>query len=110
MKPTLINGFLAILFAVLLRLGRNPLKLAVGGAVQVSEALWDKLAKRWIGLFIVIAVLNEFIWRNYEEHTWVAFRSLGILGINAVFMVMQVPLVRRNWRVARAGTMHRYGD
>jgi intracellular septation protein len=43
-----------------------------------------------------MAVVNEVVWRNFSESTWVAFKAWGFLPITVVFAVLQVGLVKRH--------------
>jgi intracellular septation protein len=45
--------------------------------------------------FIAMAVLNEFVWRNFSTDTWVSFKAFGFLPITFLFAMAQVPLMQR---------------
>jgi intracellular septation protein len=51
---------------------------------------------RWIAFFLAVAALNEIVWRNFSEATWVAFKAWLILPLTLVFAVAQVGLIRRH--------------
>ncbi len=96
MKPTIINlVFAAAIFGGLLT-GRSLLKLLFGEAFNLTEEGWRKLSVRWAVFFLVLAVANEFVWRNFAESTWVSFKVFGILPITMLFAVAQVGFIRRN--------------
>ena len=42
-----------------------------------------------------MAVLNEIVWRNFSEGTWVNFKVFGILPLTFVFAMAQIGLIRR---------------
>jgi len=95
-KPTIVNLlFSAILVAGLLS-GRHFLKLVFDGAFHLTERGWYLLTVRWSLFFVVLAVLNEVVWRTFSSDTWVAFKVFGILPLTLVFSVAQVPLLMRH--------------
>jgi len=95
-KPTIINLFFAGALAVGLITGRPLLKLLMGEALRLTDEGWRKLTVRWIVFFVAMALLNEIIWRNFSEATWVAFKAWGILPLTLFFAVAQVGLIRRH--------------
>ncbi|WP_299444178.1 septation protein A [uncultured Rhodospira sp.] len=95
-KPTIVNLlFSAILVAGLLS-GRHFLKLVFDGAFHLTERGWRLLTVRWSLFFVVLAVLNEVVWRTFSSDTWVAFKVFGILPLTLLFSVAQVPLLMRH--------------
>ena len=90
-KPTLIN----LLFATILLFGyftKKPLlKMLLGNAFIISDSAWIHLSLRWSGFFIFLAILNEFIWRNFPTDFWVQFKVFGILPISIIFTFLQIP-------------------
>lgn len=95
MKPTMVNLLFAIALGGGLLTGRNLLQLLLGQAFRLTEDGWRKLTYRWIGFFLVMAVLNEFVWRNFSEGTWASFKVFGILPLTIIFAMLQVGLIQR---------------
>jgi len=96
MKPTIIN----LLFAVFLFFGkyftRKPLlKIFFQNALNLEDEGWKRLNSRWIGFFLLIAILNEIVWRTQSEAFWVNFKVWGLLPITFLFTVSQVPLINK---------------
>jgi intracellular septation protein len=97
MKPTIVNGiFAAILLGGLFIFKRPLLGYAFDGAFKLDDEGWRKLTLRWGLFFIVLAVLNEVIWRNFSEAFWVNFKVWGTMPITMGFMLFQIPLLRRH--------------
>jgi len=90
-KPTLVN----LLFAAILLFGyfsKKPLlKMLLGSAFEINDQAWLHLSLRWAGFFIFLAILNEFIWRNFSTDFWVQFKVFGILPISIAFTFLQIP-------------------
>jgi intracellular septation protein len=95
MKPTAVNVFFAGALAIGLAMGRQPLKLVLGEAFRLTTEGWTKLTYRWMAFFIVLAIMNEFIWRTLSESTWVNFKVFGILPLTILFTISQVGLIKR---------------
>ena len=95
-KPTIIN----ILFALGLIFGKyfsnEPLlKKMLGKSLVMTDKGWNILNRRWVYFFIMIAILNEIVWRTQSEEFWVNFKVWGILPITFIFTAFQVPLINR---------------
>ena len=95
-KPTIIN----ILFAIGLLAGKvifnkNFLKLFFKGSLKLEDIGWNKLMYRWVFFFILLAILNEIIWRTQSEETWINFKVWGILALTFIFTASQIPLIQR---------------
>lgn len=95
LKPTLVNClFAAILFGGLL-FGKPLLKPLFGAAVQLTDRGWRLLTIRWAVFFVVLAVLNEIVWRGFSTDFWVSFKLFGIMPLTFLFAAAQTPLFLR---------------
>ena len=95
-KPTIIN----ILFGLALLFGKyftneTLLKKILGNAINLSEAGWKILNKRWALFFIGLAILNEIIWRTQSEEFWVNFKVWGMLPITFIFTAFQFNIINK---------------
>ena len=95
-RPTVANLFLAATLFIGLVLRRNPLKLIMGGVFNISDEGWRTLSWRWAVFFVVLAVINEFVWRNFSTDFWVSFKVFGMLPLSMVFAASQMPLILRH--------------
>lgn len=94
-KPTIVYClFAAILFGGLLA-GKTFLKLALGEAFRLTDEGWRKLTVRWGGFFLFLALVNEFVWRNFSTDFWVGFKVFGAIPLLMLFAVAQVGLMQR---------------
>ena len=96
MKPTIVN----LLFAGILYFGkyftRKPLlKIFFKTAMKLQDEGWRKLNDRWIVFFIVVAILNEIVWRTQSEPFWVNFKVWGLLPISFLFVASQISLINK---------------
>jgi len=95
-KPTIVNGLFALILGVGLLRGRALLSVVFGDALELTEAGWRTLTARWAVFFVLLAALNEVVWRTCETDTWVAFKTFGIAPLTLVFMIAQAPLLQRH--------------
>lgn len=96
MKPTFVNLLFAGALGVGLVLGKPLIKLLFGEQLQLTDVGWQKLSVRWMLFFVSMAVLNELVWRNFSEQTWVSFKVFGLLPLSLAFAVAQLGLIRRH--------------
>ena len=96
LKPTIVNLLFATALFVGLAMKRSLLKILLGEALQLDEAGWRQLTLRWALLFVGLAVLNEIVWRNFSNDFWVSFKVFGIMPLTIVFMLAQIPLIKRH--------------
>lgn len=94
-KPTVVNLiFAAILLGGLVK-NKILLKHVLGSALAMDEKGWRILTLRYGLFFILLAGLNEFIWRNFSTDLWVDFKVFGIIGLTTLFTVLQAPVIKK---------------
>jgi intracellular septation protein len=95
-KPTIMNLIFGAGLLGGLALGKSPLKMMLGTALQLPDAAWRKLTFNYGLYFIAIAVLNEVVWRTQSNEVWVLFRMPGLMILGLVFSFSQVPLMMKH--------------
>ena len=81
-----------------------------------QTAAWRTLTLRWAVFFLVLAVLNEYVWRTMSEETWVNFKVFGLMGLTMVFALPMHPSWPATWRQRMENHpqtdewLHRNGD
>lgn len=101
-KPTIINLMFAGILGFGVVTGRPLLKMFMGEALRLTDEGWRQMTVRWAVFFLVMAGLNEIVWRNFSEAAWVNFKVFGILPLTLLFAMAQVGLIKRH--EARADT------
>lgn len=96
MKPTIVNGLFAAVLLGGLLFGKALLGYVFDGAFRLDDEGWRKLTLRWGLFFVVLAVLNEAVWRTQSTDFWVAFKVWGILPLTLIFSAAQLPLLTRH--------------
>ena len=96
LKPTLVN----ILFAMILWNGlffRRPLRKYLFGSVfALYDMGWQSLTVRWSFFFLLLALLNEIVWRTQTTEVWIQFKLFGVLPLTLLFSAAQLPLMNRH--------------
>lgn len=95
MKPTIVNSLFAAVLLGGLLFGQNLLKYVFGEVYKLQEEGWRQMTLRWGLFFVVLAILNEVVWRSFSTDIWVAFKVWGIMPLTFVFSIMQLPLLTR---------------
>ncbi len=95
-KPTVVNGLFALILFGGLAFGRPLLKPLLDGVFPLTDAGWTALTRRWAWFFVLLAVLNELVWRHVATDTWIAFKLFGIVPLSLAFGLAQLPLLRRH--------------
>ncbi len=97
MKPTILYIVFALVFLITNFKWQHATKIVFGKAISFKEeAKWRQLNIRFMLFFMVMAMTNEIIWRNFAEETWVNFKVFGTLPITLLFMITQMPFIVRN--------------
>lgn len=95
-KPTVVSLLFAVVLAGGLARGKLLVKYLFGAAgIQLRDAAWRVLTWRWIGFFVLLAALNEVVWRSFSTDTWVSYKVFGILPLTLLFAGLQMPLILR---------------
>lgn len=95
MKPTIVNILFASVLLGGLPFGQTLLKYVFGDVYRLQEKGWWILTWRWGAFFVLLAVLNEIVWRTQSDDFWVAFKVWGIMPITVVFSMLQLPVLNR---------------
>jgi intracellular septation protein len=95
LKPTIVYLIFAGLLAGGLLMKKPVLELLFGAAFSLTAEGWRKLTWRWAAFFLVMAIVNEAVRRNFSTDIWVSFKAFGFLPLTFLFAVAQVPLMQR---------------
>jgi intracellular septation protein len=95
MKPTIIQAIFGSVLIGGLLANRLFLKSLMGSAWHMTDKGWRILTLRFSLFFFLSATLNEAIWRTQSTDFWVNFKVFGLMGLTFIFIVSQLPLLRR---------------
>jgi intracellular septation protein len=95
LKPTIIYVMFAVVLLAGLATGRPLFQIVLDGAFHMKEKGWMLLTRNWALFFLVMAGVNEFVWRSFTTDQWVAFKTFGFLPLTLVFAISQAPIMAR---------------
>jgi intracellular septation protein len=95
-KPTIINTMFGLILLGGLYFGKSLLGYVFDSAFRLDAEGWRILTWRWGLYFLLMAVVNEVMWRNFSTDTWIAFKVWGNLPLSILFMMAQMPLMMRH--------------
>ncbi len=96
LKPTIVNTLFAVILFGGLFWGKSFLKSLMGSMFQMTDQGWRLLTFRWAMFFVLLAILNEIVWRNTSTDTWVSFKVFGIMPLTILFSISQLPAMNRH--------------
>lgn len=96
MKPTIVYVLFSAVLLTGLAFRRPLLKPLLGHAWQLTDRGWNLLTGRFGLFFLVLAGLNELVWRTQSTDFWVNYKVFGTMGLIFLFTALQIGLVRRH--------------
>ena len=94
-KPTIIYCLFAAVLGGGLLVGRSFIAVMFDQMFNLTPQRWRVLTLRWALFFLVLAVLNEIVWRNTSTNVWVDFKVFGVVPLTFIFGALQVPLLKK---------------
>jgi intracellular septation protein len=89
MKPTMIYALFAAILGFGLWRGESYLKVLMGEVLPMEQVGWMIITKRLVGFFVLLAVLNEVVWRGFYTEAWVNFKTFGLTAALFLFFMTQ---------------------
>jgi intracellular septation protein len=98
-KVTVVNWLFAAAFLGSQLFGAKTFtERIMGHAVELEPAFWRQLNTLWVVNFAAIGALNLYVMYNFDEQTWVYFKTWGMIGLSLLMAVGQAV-----WISARSG-------
>ena len=95
-KPTIINLLFAVTILGSLAIGRNIWKTAFEHAFRMPDRAWKIFALRWAAFYVVLAIVNEVIWRNFSEQFWANSKLFLSIPLAIAFMAANLPFLMKH--------------
>lgn len=97
LKPTIYYLVVSGLLGFGLWTKRPLLRSVLGSAYPGLDAAgWTKLTRNWALFFLVMAALNEAVWRNSSTQFWVGFKLWGAIPLTFLFAALNVPMLLKH--------------
>ena len=105
MKPTVLYFLFAFIFFITNFKWKPAVQYVLGSAIKFKkEKNWHSLNLRFMWFFLIMAVTNELIWRNFDESVWVNFKVFGAIPITLLFIMLQIPFIIKNQKAEDPAT------
>lgn len=89
-KVTVVNWLFAAAFLGSQYIGQKTfIERLMGHAVELEPHVWRQLNTLWVANFAVIGALNLYVMYNFDEQTWVYFKTWGMIGLSVLMAVGQ---------------------
>jgi intracellular septation protein len=96
-KPTIYYVFVSALLMFGLATGRNLLKAMLGTVYPgLSERGWQLFTRNWVLFFLLMAAVNEAVWRTSSTDFWIAFKIWFFLPAVFIFGLANIPMLMRH--------------
>lgn len=96
-KPTLVYSMFAIILVYGLVTGKPLLQRLLESAYPGLTARgWRLLTINWAIFFVVMAILNEIVWRTQSWDFWVGFKLWGVMPLTFLFAAGNIPMLLRH--------------
>ena len=97
MKPTAFYGLAAIILGGGWLMGKPLLKWMLGTAYPgLSDEGWMKFSRNWAIFFVLMACLNEVIWRNFSTGFWIGAKIWAFIPLTLGFVFANMPMLVRH--------------
>jgi intracellular septation protein len=103
MKPTIVYTAFFVILTIGFVCKRPFIKNILGAAFAMDDVHWLTLSKRFAFYFLMMAVINEVVWRYYSEAFWVSFKVFGAVPITFIFILMQLPFLKHHSSIKGEG-------
>jgi intracellular septation protein len=95
LKPTIIYTLFGVSLLGGWLLDKPLLAIVFDAMFHLTEEGWRKLTLRWAAFFLVMAVVNELVWRTQTTDFWVSFKLFGFVPLTFLFAAVQYRLLMR---------------
>ena len=95
MKPTIIYLSFSLILTLGLLRKKSFLQSLMGAALNMEDQGWLILTKRVTMFFLILAVLNEVVWRYFGQDQWVNFKTFGLPVITLIFFAFLYKLFQK---------------
>jgi intracellular septation protein len=93
LKPTIIYVLFGGTLLAGIAFDKPFLSIMFDQMFHLTPEGWRKLTWRWAIFFLLLAVLNEIVWRTQTTDFWVSFKLFGVVPLTMLFGALQYRLL-----------------
>jgi intracellular septation protein len=93
LKPTIIYVLFGGTLLAGIAFDKPFLSIIFDQMFHLTPEGWRKLTWRWAIFFLLLAVLNEIVWRTQTTDFWVSFKLFGVVPLTMLFGALQYRLL-----------------
>lgn len=86
MKPTFVYSTLATVLLIDQRFKVSKLRAFLSTMIPANDVDLKFVTKAFALFWLMLAVLNEVVWRNFDDHTWMLYKTFGLTILNMAFV------------------------
>jgi intracellular septation protein len=94
-KPTITNTFFGVVLLGGLVFKQSLLKFVFGDVYKLQPKGWTIMTRNWGIFFLVLAVINEILWRNFSADVWLNFKVWGVMPLTVLFSLSQLSVLTK---------------
>lgn len=95
MKPTVLYVLLSISLLSGIYFKKYFISSIFESILELDECKWRNVTISWALYFILCALVNEIVWRNFSEEFWVIFKVFAFIPMTLVFTSVQLFYLRK---------------
>ncbi|MBE8181913.1 MAG: septation protein IspZ [Candidatus Portiera sp.] len=96
-KPTIATWVLALVCFGSKYIGKAPLmERLMGSKIELPREVWLSVTNMWAIFFLFSGAANLFVFTQYSESSWVAFKLYGQLSFTLLFLIFQAIYLSRH--------------
>ncbi|CAA9888818.1 putative intracellular septation protein involved in cell division [Candidatus Methylobacter favarea] len=90
-KLSIIEWLFGVVFLGSQFIGKKPIiERMMSDNLALPSVIWKRLNTMWGCFFISIGFINLYVMYNYSTEDWVTFKTFGVPGLMAVFILLQM--------------------
>lgn len=107
LKPTIVGLIFSSILIVGLIKDKPLFKYLLGENLYLTDEGWRLLTWLWLGYFLFITGLNEYIWRTQSFAFWAGFKAFGLMPLTVIYAIPQIYLLKK-YSISAADTLSQF--
>lgn len=95
-KMTIVNVLIGGGLLIAVALKKNPFKALLGASLPLKEEAWPRLTVYYALFYLLMAAINEVVWRTQSDEVWVSWKLGSIVGGPILITLALAPFLMKN--------------